>query len=229
MMAVSSQMLRDSAVYLTEGAHTFLRALYSDIGFGLMREDAVVQWENQLGITPAPTDTLTDRQMAVEEAWGSMVGAQGPGYLQAQLQRAGFDVVVTENLPVADLAAGLGLTFSTSLSCTTDNSVLCMGQNSSGYLLGNGVLSEWGDPIETPGPGTGTSAATFSSDTLTCSATTTVASMGDDVNRWGYVFIIEGEGGVFADIPSQSRTRFEETIIKLKPAHTGVLLRVNYT
>lgn len=231
--AVAVRMVRDSAVSLTEGARIFLRSILHDVGFGVMREDAVVQWEHQFGIIPAPTDTLAERQDAIEEAW-ALSGAQGPGYIQARLQAAGYDVVVTENFtPIADLVTALGTTFSsTDGSFTSDEGTLVFGQNTSGYLLGNGRLSLTGggvaDPIEIPGPGEGTAAPTFgSSSTLSPNFGTT--TFGNDTNRWGYVFIIEGESETKANIPSQKREAFEKLVVQLKPAHLGVLLRVNFT
>ena len=99
-------------------------------------------FENQFGIDNPPT-TTQDRAQFVEAQWG-MVGAQGWGYIESVLQKAGLSVTVVENLPIAEVI-GTGL---------TQYGQLQYGQNqygAGGYkVIGNGLLNIGGvkvDPV----------------------------------------------------------------------------------
>lgn len=237
MQEPAVRMLRDSIVSMAEGAHDFIRAILGDIGFGVMREDAIIQWEKTFNLSPDASRTLAQRQGDIESAW-ALDGAQGAGYLQAKLQSAGFDIRIVENIPVQDLSPSNGITFNATGGFTFgDNlgpegfSAPMFGEGRDGYLLGNGRLSNNSgytfDPIETPQSTSGTSAPTLSSTTLPGISFGDL-TFGDAINRWGYVFTIEGQDGARANIPSQRRESFETLIVRLKPMHLGVILKVNY-
>jgi len=238
MQAPAVRMLRDSALFLVEGSRQFLSEVYGDLFSPTMREDAIIQLEKQFGLRPAETDTLEDRRSVIELVWRA--GGQGPGVLQEKLQAAGFDVIVVENIPYADLTLGDALqmtTATTNFTMTTSVSTLMFGENEAGYLLGNGrLLQEDGsrsDPVVTPVAAGAGQAPTFGADVPPAALITFGAvagkTFGNEINRWAYVFSVEGTGGALASIASQRREAFERIILQWKPAHLAVLLRVEFT
>lgn len=230
MQGLAIRMLRDSALSLTENAIAFLRDIGSDQFSPTMREDAVIQWEKQFGLMPSQGASLLERQEAVERAW-NVSGAQGPGYIQQQLNNAGFDVVVTENLPIQDLLVDTMLSMSeVGISMTDFEDGIGMGEGFDGYLFGNGVLlldnGGYADPILKPtGAGPGVAETCTETDT---SMSEVDPTMGDGINSWAYVFMLEGAGSTFAQVPAGRRAEFENLVLRLKPAHLGVLMKVQY-
>ena len=242
MQAIAMQMFRDSTVKLIDDLIDFIRAIKDDlgaIGGTEMREDAIIAWERQFGLTPAASDTLQNRRDAIEAAW-ALTGFCGPGYIESALNRAGFDVKVVENIPAINLPIGTVIEFAnhgTALQFANHGGATqkVFGEGLGGFILGNGYLLQndgtLDDPFETPvatSTPTGTYFATHGGSTQNYFSTFGTSQFGAAATAWSYVFIIEGSDGNIAEIPTQRKAAFEREVLRLKPAHLGIFMRVRY-
>lgn len=233
MQAIAVKMFRDSMLHLIDGVHSFMSGVYEDLWGDTMREDAIINWEKQFGLSPAPTDSLTNRARMVEAAW-AMTGYCGPGYIQAALQFAGFDVVVKENDPAINLVAGRTIEFGTFATAPQFGFEIFNSGTYNGYLLGNGELQLNSgallDPIVAPEGDAGETQTQFAShaSALQFATHASAPQFGSGATDWAYVFTIESLTGELALIPSERRTALESLVLRLKPAHLGVFMRVRY-
>jgi len=231
MQAIAVRMFRDSMLGMTDGVRNFLKSIYGDMWGETMREDALINWEKQFGLSPAPSDTLTQRAAAVEHAC-ALTGTCGPGYIQYRLQLAGYDVAVRENLPATDLLAGTVITFGDK-EFADHGDAHQFGESYDGYVMGNGFLLQTAgteaDPFNIP---TGTGGATdtqFGTTVPQFADHVDAPQFGAGMSDWVWVFVIESPTGDLALVPSQRRKALEREILRLKPAHLGVFMRVRYT
>lgn len=245
MQAIAVKMLRDSCVSMYDDLYLFIDGIWKDLGSidgNEMREDAIINWEKQFGLKPAPSDTLQNRRDAIEAAWG-LVGSCGPGYIEEALQRAGYDVQVTENIPATSLGEVNLIQFAAHVTAlqyaahggATQSQFGEITSGDIGYLLGNGYLllddGTFVDPVQTP-QGTASATTTYfanhggaSQKYFSPFGTSQYGSGGTD---WSFVFIIEAIGGGIAEIPTQRKASFEREVLRLKPAHLAVFMRVRY-
>jgi len=238
MQAIAVKMFKDSMVSIYDELYDFIAGIRKDLGGDEMREDAIINWEKQLGITPAPSDTLQERREMIEASW-AIVGSLGPGYIEAALQNAGFDVVVKENLPAVNLTTGTQIEYAAHGGATqsvfSTYGTAQFGQGLDGYFLGNGLLLQNDgtkvDPFVIP-TGSGGAPATYYASHGGASqkvfSTYGPSQFGAGIDDWNWVFIIESETGDLAEIPTQRRAAFEREILRLKPAHLGIFIRVRY-
>ena len=251
MQAIAVRMLRDSATSLANDAYKFYRSIYEDLSTEAMREDAIIQWEKQFGITPASGDSPDNRREAIEAAWNTN-GAQGAGYLQREIRKSipytesynGEDItplVVRNNIPAIDYVtdAQISLTDKDNpptergMSFTDLDDEIVFGAGYDGYLLGNGQIAKgdgtYYDPINIPVGGEASNNQFCNyTDCDTFTALDDVDFSGPTTG-WSYIFVIEHPSGEIAQIPSQYRAKLESAILKLRPAHLGIFMRVIYT
>jgi hypothetical protein len=217
---------------LAESSRQYLAEILRDQTPQEMGEDALVIYEQQYGLTPSPAASLEDRRNALEDAF-ALTGAQGPGYIQARLQAQGFDVYVAENIPITDLLVDTGNQFgdyASANSFTDEATGVGFGEGFEGYLLGNGQIEQpsggTADPVNVPAQAGSGSAPSFTETDTSFTDEATGVTFGTGVNRWGYVFTIEGPSGSFAQIPSSRLDEFNLAVLRLKPAHTAVVMKV---
>lgn len=164
-------------------------------------EDAA-DWERRLGIAASSTTSLEDRKAAIERKYahpGNILARQGAPYIEGQLQAAGFNVFVHENLTGVSpetYVTGTANTFG------GDNSFfgsgITFGSAQADFLVVNSVDRE----VD----------ATF--------------NLGSDFRN---TFFIGGEVlGTNADVPLARETEFRQLILNLKPTHIAAVLIINY-
>lgn len=178
-------------------------------------EQDATRWEEMLGMITS-TVSLADRKLAIIRKMnhpGVIPARQNFGYLQDQLQAAGFDVYVHENI----FSDGMG-GFQT-LSPTD-----ILGNLISG-IWDYGAEAEYGE-VEYGNP----SANSVWED---CVAN----YIDEDLDKWFNVganlrntFYISGAYiDNFVSVPLVRRDEFRQLILKLKPTQTIAFLFVNYT
>lgn len=159
-------------------------------------------WERRLGIVASPTTSLEDRKSAIRRKYahpGNIPARQHYLYIQGQLQAAGFNVFVHENItgtPPETYVTGTPNTFG--------------GESSffgSGITFGSATLD------------------VLVVNSIDRAADATFA-LGSDFRN---TFFIGGEIlGNFADVPAARETEFRQLILNLKPTHLAAVLLINY-
>jgi len=166
-------------------------------------EDDADLWEYRLGLITNSLVSLEDRRTAIlrKLAYPANVQArQHPLYIESQLQDAGFNVYVHENIkpyktPEDVVAISLTATQHGGITQHADST-----QHGSGSFQ---VIANSLDPNE-------------------------VFNIGGDENLWA-TFFIGGEAlGDMADISSERQKEFRELVLKLKPAHLVVFTLINF-
>lgn len=165
-------------------------------------EDAS-DWERRLGIAASSTTSLDDRKAAISRKYahpGNIPARQHHLYIEGQLQAAGFNVFVHENL-----TGEAPDTYVTTPVFTHGSTIAFHG---SGVTSGGGlatflVVNSIDPEID----------ATF--------------NLGSDFRN---VFFIGGQTlGTTADVPATRETEFRQLILNLKPTHLAAALIINYT
>jgi uncharacterized protein YmfQ (DUF2313 family) len=212
-----------SRVY--EDAISILNAILPD-NANFTEEDATA-WERRLGLITNPLVSLEDRKKAILRKMnhpGTIPARQHYLYLQQQLQLAGFDVYVHENIPAVDpieaiIDVGFGphgeilhgddVFHGDSFSVYADlyqyveHGMIEHGEANHGeYFFKNKVVNHLS-----------------ASDDLTF-------SVGDNYKA---SFFIGGETkGTFANVDAERETEFRQLILKIKPVQTVAFLFINY-
>lgn len=165
--------------------------------------DDASDWERRLGIVASSTTSLDDRKAAILRKYahpGNILGRQHFLYIQGQLQAAGFNVFVHENLTGVDpttFVSGQSFTFGGDTAFFGNGATF--GSESALFLVVNSVDSQ----ID----------ATF--------------NLGTDFRN---TFFIGGEVlGTDASVPSGRETEFRQLILNLKPTHLAAVLLITYT
>ena len=167
-------------------------------------------WERRLGITQwgitsASTPTKAQRIAAIKTAYrypGTTKPRQSASYLQSQLQSAGFNVFVFENLDNLSPADVTGLPIGDATYGAIDYGTTDYG------------------------------ASLYSVDVTICANHIDQAQDEDFYipagNYHGTFFICNAILGQFQDVPLIQRNQFRQLILKLKPAHMVAYLLINY-
>lgn len=190
-------------------------------------EDDASDWERRLGIITSVGATLTDRKLAIIRKMnhpGTIPARQSHDYLEQQLQNAGFDVYVHENIPEQSIYQVLSST----------DQIIQLGD----AQMGDAQLA---NPF------------TFYDHLYECIQLGDV-QMGDAqlnqcfynqkvVNHIDYqkdiffnigdnyrstFFIGGGYLGEFADVESSRREEFRQLILRIKPVQTVGFLLIDY-
>lgn len=165
----------------------------------------------QYGVTSALTPTRLDRMAAIRTKMrypGTDAPRQAAGYLQAQLQSAGFDVYVYENIfmpggVTKTVAEVLGVPAGSASYGSFDYGEVDYGAT---YLIyGVSIIANYIDEAKDI-------------------ATTSI--IGDGYR--GTFFISGNPITTFADVPLVRKAEFRQMILRLKPAHEKGFLIVNY-
>lgn len=193
--------LRDTEVEAYNAAIAVLNKILPD-NPNFTAQDAS-DWERRLGIAGNDATPLADRNAAILRKYahpGNVSGRSSAVYIEGQLQAAGFNVFVHENLAGTDPASFFTVT-TTALGDTdafhSTNTVL--GGGVSDFLVVNSLDSSRD--------------ATF--------------SLGSDFRN---TFFIGGQTlGDFATVPQARETEFRQLILTVKPTHLAAALLINYT
>jgi hypothetical protein len=190
-------------------------------------EDATV-WEQRLGLITNDAVSLANRKLAIIRKLnypGTIIARQSGGFIQSQLQLAGFDVYVHENPDlisveellnelnnVANLGLGniggfnLGSVFSVYPNLFTDSNI-------GGFNLGEVNLAQ----IDFKGK-------------VVNNITDSLDLHFNIGNSRIKTFFIGGENlGDFANVPTARKDEFRQLILRLKPTETVAYLLINFT
>lgn len=186
-------------------------------------------WEQRLGLISNPLVSLADRKLAIIRKMnhpGDILARQSADYIQGQLQLAGFNVYVHENLngqsPQSILILPLGINEMGSDAEMDAN--FEMG-NAETYYSGLFIYNEMGD-FEMGGTEMG---EVIYSNMVANSVDELPDQSFDLGNSYLCTFIIGGQTfGTFADVDVNRKDEFRQLILKLKPAQTVGLLFINY-
>lgn len=166
--------------------------------------DATI-WEIRLGINTSPLTSLDDRKAAIIQKLnhpGNVLARQSVGFLQQQLQLAGFDVYVYENQP-EQLPSDV---FGVGLSGIAEHSPLVQHMQTG---MEHGSLNLWNDVIANH--------IDYQKDEYF------------DPGSLNRTFFICGNTlGTFANIPSVRREEFRQLVLSLKRAKAVAYLGINY-
>lgn len=212
---------------MLEDAKATLNSILPD-NDGFTVEDAE-RWEQRLGMISNSLTSLDDRKAAIIRKMnhpGDILARQSWDYLQGQLQLAGFDVYVHENIPeespqsVLELVLGLG----EMESGNSEMGELEMGSAETFYpsLF---IVSEMGE-IEMGSP----EMDGFQYNNLVVNFINETPDSTFDIGQnFRSTFFIGGTvKGTFANVPLSRKDEFRKTILQLKPAQTVGILFINY-
>jgi len=194
---------------------------------GFTVDDATL-WEHRLGMITNPLVSLTDRKTAILRKMqhpGNILARQSAGYLEDQLQLAGFNVFVHENIPaqsieniiilpydlgemgeleMGELEMGSALSYFPDLFSVYEMGELEMGELEMGGVQYNNLIAN--------------------------SINQEVDSSFQIGSSFRCTFVIGGAVfGSFADVSIQRKDEFRQLILKCKPVQTIGYLLINYT
>ena len=186
-------------------------------------------WEQRLGLITNPLVSLADRKAAIIRKMnhpGDVLARQSADYIQGQLQLAGFDVYVHENLngqtpqsllilplelgemggdavEMGEIEMGDAESYYPDLFTFNEMGEFEMGEFEMGEIIYNNMCVNFIDEV---------SDSSF--------------SIG---SNYLCTFVIGGQNlGEFADIDVNRKNEFRQLILKLKPAQTVAYLFINY-
>lgn len=193
---------------------------------GFTADDAT-DWERRLGLISNPAVPLEDRKLAIKRKMnhpGTIKARQHYLYIQGQLQAAGFNVYVYENLSGTDIADFIVVPDVGELD-EYELDEIELGDAISVYpdLF---VVAE----LDTVDLG----AAELNDYIYTNKVVNSIPESGDAFFNVGETlrstFFIGGNpAGTFADVPLVRRDEFRQLILKLKPVQSVAYLLINYT
>lgn len=189
--------------------------------------DDATRWEQRLGLITNSLVPLADRKAAIIRKMnhpGNILARQSAGYIQDQLQLAGFNVFVHENLEGLSPESLLILPLELGEMGDTEMDTIEMGDALSYYpdLFDD---CEMGEPemgeLEMGEIAYNNLCVNYIDENLDSNF-----NVGQN---YLCTFVIGGEEiGTFADVDSQRKNEFRQLILKLKPTQTVALLFINY-
>lgn len=174
-------------------------------------ESDAVNWERVFGLTPSSTVTLDDRKAAIYQKLaypGGQPARQNYLFIQGELQQAGFDVYVYENI----FSDGMGgYTTKTPFEVSGDSSIFTTvrygqvqyGQSRYGVVYNNKIANSINE-----------------ADDLHF-------DIGGDYT--GTFFVGGATLGTYANVPLARHDEFRQLLLRLKPTHNVGFLFITYT
>lgn len=191
-------------------------------------EDDATLWEQRLGLISNSSVSLSDRKAAIARKMnhpGDILARASAGYLQQQIQLAGFtDVYVYDNTD--------GLTIEQFLSYSS--SIVQSGQRQSGQFQSASVYSVYSGCFITVQSGQQQSGQFQSGQKNYCDKIANEIDQYQDQSvlvggDYRSTFFIGGSTlGSFADIPASRKEEFRQLVLKLKRVNKIALLLINY-
>lgn len=181
-------------------------------------------WELRLGINTNPLTSLPDRKAAIIQKLnhpGNILARQSSGYIEQQLQLAGFNVYVHDNNPVL-----------------TINQVLSIGGNLpqlGNFQLGQAQLSDiysiYPNSFSQVQLGNFQLGQVQLNQYIYTNIVANKINVEDEINFYNKerTFFIGGLNlGEFSDVDATREDEFRQLILQLKPARTIAILLINY-
>lgn len=170
-------------------------------------EEMATRWEGLLGLITNPSVPLADRKQAIIRKMnhpGNILARQSRDYIESQLQLAGFDVYVYENIP----AQNPGTFFGPGLSGIAEHSDMVEHMETG---MEHGSLLLWNDVVA--------NSINWEEDQY--------FDIGQNLKCT--FFICGSMTGVFADVTQERRIELRQLILRLKPTQAIAYLGINYT
>lgn len=216
--------LNQSSARFFEDATGILNSILPDNEF--FTADDATRWEQRLGMIVNTDADLEDRKAAIIRKInhpGTILARQSAGYLQDQLQLAGFNVYVHENIPaqtpesvlfvpdigemgepeMGEIEMGSALSYYADLFLFPEMGELEMGELEMGEIqYKNQIANSISEPVDQ---------AFQTGQNYKCT------------------FFIGGQiKGTFADVPQVRKDEFRQLILRIKPVQTVGYLLINY-
>lgn len=192
---------------------------------GFTVDDATL-WEHRLGMITNPLVSLSDRKTAIIRKMqhpGNILARQSAGYLEDQLQLAGFNVFVYENIPVQTIE-----------NLIIDN----LGPDQLGdFQLGDqqlgdvySVNSDLFDAVQLGDSQLGDfQLGQYEYNNKIANSITRASDVFFNFGTYRRTFFIGGATlGQFADVDSEREAEFRQLILKCKPTQTVGFLLIQY-
>jgi hypothetical protein len=189
-------------------------------------EDATL-WEQRLGLITNDAVSLANRKLAIIRKLnypGTIIARQSGGFIQSQLQLAGFDVYVHEN---PDLITIENLLYSVS-------NVAVFGTNNFGSFNFGSIYTEYPNLFGYLNFGSfNFGSANFDERYFKGKVANHIEEILDSTfshqNNWIKTFFVGGENlGDFATVPIARKDEFRQLILRLKPTETVAYLLIDY-
>jgi len=191
-----------------------------------LAEDAT-RWEQRLGLIDGTGVPLDDRKLAIRRKMnhpGDILARQSRDYIEQQLQDAGFDVYVFENIPVSTPA---------SVIVAAIPELGEMGEPEMGEIEMGSAYSYYPSLFVAPEmgePEMGTmQMAGYQYNQLI------VNHINEANDAWYQIgdyrttfFICDDPVGTFADVPIERKNEFRQLVLRLKPVQSQAILFINY-
>lgn len=181
-------------------------------------------WEARLGINSNPNTSLADRKAAIIQKLnhpGNILARQSAGYLQDQLQLAGFNVYVHDNLQ--------NLTVQQVLSVY--NQLPQAGNFQAGQAQAGGVMSYFGNLFQVVQAGQFQAGQVQAGQMIFQNRIANKIDVSNDILSYNVerTFFIGGATlGQFANVDASRMDEFRQLILQLKPARSVGILLINY-
>ncbi len=165
-------------------------------------------WENRLGLTIDPSTELENRKLAIKRkmSYPSNIKArQHPKFIEWQLQQAGFEVFVHENIFFEN----------GKYTHKTPDEVLGL----------NKAITQHGNDLQ---HGSGVQHGAENFDIIANRDEKETYRIGGNQNLWATFFISGQNLSETATVPQNREREFRELVLKLKPAHTVAYLILKF-
>jgi hypothetical protein len=191
-------------------------------------EDAQ-EWERRLGLITNTSLTLEQRKAALIRKInhpGTIKPRQAQAYIEGQLQAAGFNVYVYENIPAQDPVTVMA----TALGDVSEYDTGSYGELTYGSGTDTAI-----NTLITPIQygqfefGQGEYGGNYNNKVMNYLEPSLDLYQSQGINFRASFFIGGNPIGTFANIPASRETEFRQLILKLKPAQTVAFLFVTYT
>lgn len=189
-------------------------------------EDATL-WEQRLGLITNDSVSLANRKLAIIRKLnhpGTIRARQSAGFIESQLQLAGFDVYVHDNTTLASIDSVL----------TSIGNISVSGLSNAGSFNAGNVYTQFSNLFVILNSGSFNAGSSNSGQRNYKNKVANHIDKSLDItfsnqNIWIKTFFIGGENlGDFANIPTERKNEFRQLILRLKPTETVAYLLINY-
>jgi uncharacterized protein YmfQ (DUF2313 family) len=190
--------------------------------------DDATQWERRLGMIVNTSTPLADRKAAIRRKMnhpGTIPARQHYLYIEGQLQAAGFNVWVHENIPETDpvsyAASALG-----DINTYGSGSYGELEYGGASDIIANTILS----PVEYGSFQYGQAQYGWAFNNKVANNIDPALDLYFDTGiNYRSSFFVGGQSyGTFADVAASRESEFRQLILQLKPSNTVAFIYINY-